>query len=96
MEKNLERPVMRFQYEAEPVERLTSLSPHTLTKPSSHNQKSPKDTLANSFDGTKAVKAMPLLKVGKLLGSGAYVSQMFEIEVVTNIHHVCRGWFIMR
>jgi hypothetical protein len=88
MEQNLDSPVMRFQYEAEPIEELTSLSSHT--------RKSPKDTLASSFDGNKPVKTMPLFKVGKFLGSGAYVSQTFEIELVTNIHHTCRGQFIMR
>jgi len=68
MEKNLERPVMQFQYEAEPIEAPTSLSSHTLMdlsshtlmNLSSHTQKSPKDTLANSFDGNKPVKGIKL------------------------------------
>ena len=68
---------MRLQCEAEPAEGLTSLP--------SHIQKSPEDTLASSFDGNKPIKAMPLLKVGKFLGAGAYVSQTSKIEVVTNI-----------
>lgn len=74
--------------EAPRIEGLTSLSSHT--------QKPPKDAPAGSFDGNKPAKAMPLLKVGKFLGSGAYVSETFKIEVVTNVHHACRGRFIMR
>ena len=78
MEQNLDSPVMRLQCEAEPAEGLTRLPSHT--------QKSPgEDTLASSFDGNKPVKAMPLLKVGKFLGAGGYVSQTSKIEVVTNI-----------
>ena len=77
MEQNLDSPMMRLQCEAEPAEGLTNLPSHT--------QKPPEDALASSFKGNRPVKAMPLLKVGKFLGAGAYVSQTSKIEVVTII-----------